>query len=307
MTGALLRPTANRRRQSSAASASNQAENAIKPGPPFALESVDVLGVNVSAVNMDLAVSLAERWVDAGQPGYVCVTGVHGVMEAQKDPEFHRILNCAAMNLPDGMPMTWVGRMHGFQFMDRVFGPDFMTAICRLSVERGFRNFFYGGQPGVAQLLSETLRSRFPGLQVVGTYTPPFRSLTREEENEVVAQVLQSRSHIVWVGLGTPKQERFMAQFVSRLQAPLLVGVGAAFDYHTGRIEDCSTWIKRAGLQWLHRLAQDPKRLWKRYLLNNPKFIWLITWQLAGVRLSGAESHIDPGDQLPDPNLRSDV
>jgi N-acetylglucosaminyldiphosphoundecaprenol N-acetyl-beta-D-mannosaminyltransferase len=191
--------------------------------------------------------------------------------------------------------------------MDRVFGPDFVTAICKLSVERGFRNFFYGGQPGVAQLLSETLRHRFPGLQVVGTYTPPFRSLTREEENQVVAQVLQSRPHIVWVGLGTPKQERFMAQFASRFQAPLLVGVGGAFDYHTDRIKDCSAWIKRAGLQWLHRLGQDPRRLWKRYLLNNPKFIWHVAWQLAGARFGGAGSHLDLGGQRPDPNLRSDV
>jgi len=254
------------------------------PGPQSIPGLVDVLGVNVSAVNMDVAVRLAENWIDAGQPGYICVTGVHGVMEAQKDPEFRRILNSAAMNLPDGMPMTWVGRMRGFRHMDRVFGPDFVNSLCRLSVEHGFRNFFYGGQPGVAQLLSENLKSRFPGLQVVGTCTPPFRSLTFEEEDELMARVLHLRPHILWVGLSTPKQERFMAQYSRRFQVPLMVGVGAAFDYHTGRIRDCSPWIKRAGLQWLHRLLQDPKRLWKRYLLNNPAFICQIVWQLAGVR-----------------------
>jgi len=261
-----------------------QREIASMPAPQSVPGIVDVLGVNVSAVNMDVAVSLAERWIDAGQPGYVCVTGVHGVMEAQKDPGFRRILNGAAMNLPDGMPMTWVGRLLGFRHIDRVFGPDFVTAVCRLSVERGLRNFFYGGQPGVAQLLSENLRSRFPGLQVVGSYTPPFRSLNPQEECELLAQVLQSRPHILWVGLSTPKQERFMAQYVRRFNVPLLVGVGAAFDYHTGRIRDCSPWIKRAGLQWLHRLMQDPKRLWKRYLLNNPAFIFRIIGQLAGQR-----------------------
>lgn len=255
-----------------------------RPDPEFSSDHADVLGVKVSVVNMNLAVSLTHQWIAAGLPGYICVTGVHGVMEAQRDPEFLHILNRAAINLPDGMPMTWVGRLQGFQNMDRVFGPDFMAAICRLSVERGYRNFLCGGKPGTAELLSEALQKKFPGLKIVGTFTPPFRSLRKEEEEELVVQVLQSKPHIVWVGLSTPKQERFMTQFVSRFQAPLLIGVGAAFDYHTGGIRDCSTWIKRAGLQWLHRLIQDPKRLWKRYLLNNPAFIWHILWQLAGFR-----------------------
>jgi N-acetylglucosaminyldiphosphoundecaprenol N-acetyl-beta-D-mannosaminyltransferase len=263
----------------------------LHPQPKFTLDSpfirdfANVLGVNVSAVNMGLAISFTQHWIDAGRSGYVCVTGVHGVMEAQTDPEFLNILNHAAINLPDGMPMTWVGRLQGFHQMDRVFGPDFMAAICRLSVERGYRNFFYGGQPGIAELLSETLSNRFPGLQVVGTFTPPFRPLTPQEEEEVVAQIIQCRPHIVWVGLSTPKQERFMAQFAGRLNVPLMVGVGAAFDFHTGQIRDCSSWIKRAGLQWLHRLIQDPKRLWKRYLINNPAFIWRIVLQFAGLHV----------------------
>jgi N-acetylglucosaminyldiphosphoundecaprenol N-acetyl-beta-D-mannosaminyltransferase len=136
----------------------------------------------------------------------------------------------------------------------------------------------------VAELLSETLQLKFPGLQVVGTYTPPFRSLTLEEEEEILTQVRESKPDILWVGLSTPKQERFMAHYVDRLQVPLLVGVGAAFDYHTGRIRDCSEWIKRAGLQWLHRLMQDPRRLWRRYLRNNPAFLWHIAWQISRLR-----------------------
>ncbi len=244
----------------------------------------DVLGVKVSAINLKLAVDLADEWIAAGSPGYVCLTGVHGVMEAQADLEFRRILNFACINTPDGMPMTWIGRLQGFRTMDRVFGPDFMTAMCRLSVERGYRNFLYGGKPGVAELLSETLQRRFPGLQVVGTYTPPFRELTPDEEEEIFAQLWESRPHILWVGLSTPKQERFMAQYVDRLQVPMLVGVGAAFDYHTGRIRDCSEWVKRAGLQWLHRLMQDPRHLWRRYLCNNPAFLWHIAWQISGLR-----------------------
>jgi N-acetylglucosaminyldiphosphoundecaprenol N-acetyl-beta-D-mannosaminyltransferase len=284
MTELLSTSIAERSDLLSASYAALQPQTRSACDPSLIPDFTNVLGVKVSAVNMDLAVSLTERWIDAGLPGYVCVTGVHGVMEAQHDPEFLRILNHATINLPDGMPMTWVGRLQGFRQMDRVFGPDFMAAICRLSLERGYRNFFYGGQHGVGDLLSETLSNRFPGLQVVGTFTPPFRPLTPHEEDEVAAQISQSRPHIVWVGLSTPKQERFMAQYASRFQVPLMVGVGAAFDYHTGQIRDCSSWIKRAGLQWLHRLIQDPKRLWRRYLINNPAFIWRIVLQFAGIR-----------------------
>lgn len=284
MTDLLSTSIADQRDISSASHAALQPQTPSACDPRLTPGCANVLGVSVSAVNMDLAVSLTEQWIDAGRSGYICVTGVHGVMEAQYDQEFLHILNHAAINLPDGMPMTWVGRLQGFQQMDRVFGPDFMAATCRLSVERGYRNFFYGGQPGVADLLSETLSNRFPGLQVVGTYTPPFRPLTPHEEEKVAAQILQSRPHIVWVGLSTPKQERFMAQYAGRFNVPLMVGVGAAFDFHTGQIRDCPSWIKRAGLQWLHRLIQDPKRLSKRYLINNPVFIWRIVLQFAGMR-----------------------
>jgi N-acetylglucosaminyldiphosphoundecaprenol N-acetyl-beta-D-mannosaminyltransferase len=254
------------------------------PGSPHGHECADVLGVKVSAINMSRAVDTADRWIRSGQSGYVCVTGVHGVMEAQKDHEFRKILNRAMMNTPDGMPMSWVGRLQGFDDMDRVFGPDFMSAMCHLSLERGFRHFLYGGKPGVAEKLKQALEKKFPGLQVVGTYTPPFRDLNPAEEDALLAQVCNSRPHILWVGLSTPKQERFMAQHVDRLQVPLLVGVGAAFDYHTGLIRDSSVWIKRAGLQWLHRLAQDPRRLWGRYLRNNPAFVWNIALQLLKLR-----------------------
>jgi N-acetylglucosaminyldiphosphoundecaprenol N-acetyl-beta-D-mannosaminyltransferase len=253
-------------------------------GSPYGHVCADVLGVKVSAINMSRAVDTADRWIRTGQSGYVCVTGVHGIMEAQRDQEFRKILNRAMMNTPDGMPMSWVGRLQGFGDMDRVFGPDFMAAMCRLSLERGFRHFLYGGKPGVAEKLKKALETKFPGLQVVGTYTPPFRDLNAAEEDALFGQLCNSRPHILWVGMSTPRQERFMAQHVDRLQVPLLVGVGAAFDYHTGVIRDCSVWMKRAGLQWLHRLAQDPERLWRRYLRNNPAFVWNIALQLLRLR-----------------------
>ena len=262
------------------------------------LPCANVLGVRVSAVDMTLAVDLSDQWLQSADGcGYICATGVHGVMEAHADLETRRILNRALINLPDGMPMTWVGHFQGFHNMDRVFGPDFMMAMCRLSVERGYRNFFYGGKPGVAALLSETLQRKIPGLQVVGTYTPPFRNLNSEEEKEVVALLRTTQPHIIWVGLSTPKQEQFMAQYVDLFQAPLMVGVGAAFDFHTGAIRDCSSWVKRCGLQWLHRLMQDPRHLWKRYLRNNPAFLWRIAGQLLRLQQYPSAPQVPPMGQ----------
>ncbi|QHN04987.1 WecB/TagA/CpsF family glycosyltransferase [Granulicella sp. WH15] len=250
------------------------------PDPTCNHAHANVLGVNVSAINMHSAVDLADRWIAGGLPGYICITGVHGVMEAQRDSTLRTILNRAVLNTPDGMPMSWVGHLQGFADMDRVYGPEFMASMCRLSRERGYRHFLYGGQPGVAEQLKQALEIKFSGILVVGTYTPPFRSLNPAEEADLLSQLHAAQPHILWVGLSTPKQERFMAQYVDRLGVPLLVGVGAAFDYHTGRLRDSPAWIQRAGLQWLHRLMQDPKRLWRRYLQNNPAFLWKITLQL---------------------------
>lgn len=250
----------------------------------FCHSHADVLGVRVSAINLQTAVRTADRWISEGHPGFVCVTSVHGIMQAQSDLAFRRILTRAVMTLPDGMPLTWVGRMQGFAEMDRVFGADFMMAMCRRAAERGYRIFLYGGEPGVAQVLSDSLQKAAPGLQVAGTYTPPFGPLNSDQEHELIEQVRASKPHILWVGISTPKQERFMAEYCERLQVPLMVGVGAAFDFNSGRIRDCAEWIKRAGLQWLHRMIQDPKRLWRRYLVNNSAFLWRITWQLLGIR-----------------------
>lgn len=167
--------------------------------------------------------------------------------------------------------------------MDRVYGPDLMERVCRLSSEKGYTHFLYGGGPGTAVRLKEALTGRFPGLKVVGTYTPPFRDLNEAEERELMQSVSKVKPDIFWVGLSTPKQERFMAQYLDKIEAKLMVGVGAAFDYHTGAIKDSPQWMKRAGLQWAHRLAQEPRRLTKRYLRNNPAFLWKIGLQFAGL------------------------
>jgi N-acetylglucosaminyldiphosphoundecaprenol N-acetyl-beta-D-mannosaminyltransferase len=254
----------------------------------------NVLGVGVHAINMQQAVSYL---IDAGcrrQKGYVCVTGVHGVMEAQTDEHFREILNSSLLTTPDGMPTVWVGKSTGHSEMGRVFGPDLMLNLCRESVSCGLKHFLYGGQPGVADELKRSLQERFPGLQIVGTYTPPFRQLNSEEQRQLAQQVKSVRPDIFWVGLSTPKQERFMAEYLPKLDASIMLGVGAAFDLHTGRMKDSPEWIKNAGLQWAHRLAQDPRRLWKRYFINNPKFIAAIAAQLIGIRRYSLPTDTEP-------------
>ena len=244
----------------------------------------NVLGVGVSAVDMQEAVSRSMQLLERGDKAYICVTGVHGVMEAQRDPTLRAIHNRAFLCVPDGMPTVWIGRLQGHRTMRRVYGPDFMSGMCRQSIALGYRHFLYGGKPGVTELLQERLEAHLPGLQICGTYTPPFRELTREEEHDLIIAIRAARPHILWVGLSTPKQERFMARMVDRLDTNLLVGVGAAFDIHAGLLADAPEWMKRCGLQWLHRLAMEPRRLARRYLVNNPSFLWNIALQLSGVK-----------------------
>jgi N-acetylglucosaminyldiphosphoundecaprenol N-acetyl-beta-D-mannosaminyltransferase len=251
--------------------------------PATAKSRANVLGVGVHAIDLTSAVSIIENAVRENAKGYVCVTSVHGVMEAQRDPEFRDILNRALLVTPDGMPTVWVGRVQGHAAMKRVFGPDMMLEVCRRSVDTGIRHFFYGGKPGIAVELAESLQRRFPGMAIAGTYTPPFRLLDSSEQRALQRHMEQSLPDIVWVGLSTPKQEKFMAANIRRLPCKIMIGVGAAFDIHTGHVKDAPQWIKGAGLQWAHRLCQEPRRLWKRYLVNNSGFLFRIAMQMGGI------------------------
>jgi N-acetylglucosaminyldiphosphoundecaprenol N-acetyl-beta-D-mannosaminyltransferase len=239
---------------------------------------VDVLGVNISAVDLNGAVEEVGRWFDDDERHYVCVTGVHGVMESQRDPELLAIHNASGLTTPDGMPMVWSGWFAGHRSMDRVYGPDLMLDVCAEAARRGWRCYFYGGKEGVADVLASRLEERFPGLKVAGCYSPPFRPLTAEEDEAIVDRINSSAADLVWVGLSTPKQERWMAEHVDRLDAVALLGVGAAFDFHAGEVRQAPRWVQRSGMEWLFRLGQEPKRLWRRYLYNNPRFL------LGGVR-----------------------
>jgi N-acetylglucosaminyldiphosphoundecaprenol N-acetyl-beta-D-mannosaminyltransferase len=245
---------------------------------------VNILGVGISAISMADAVHYSDTLLQNGSQGYICVTGVHGISEAQKDEKFRGILNSSFLTTPDGTPTVWLGRWQGHKKMTRVYGPDFMLELCRLSVERGYRHFLYGGKPGIAETLAERLCDRFAGLQIAGVYTPPFRALTCEEERDLHHQLVEARADILWCGISTPKQERFMAQYNGKLPVKLMVGVGAAFDINSGAIKDAPAWMKSAGLQWLYRMLKEPRRLAGRYLKNNPRFVLLASLQLAGIR-----------------------
>jgi N-acetylglucosaminyldiphosphoundecaprenol N-acetyl-beta-D-mannosaminyltransferase len=248
------------------------------------MNRVNVLGVGISALNLQSALAQIADAIRDRRKGYICVTGVHGVMEAQTDEGFRTILNKAFLCTPDGMPMVWVGKIRGQSDMRRVYGPDLMLDICAWSQANPCRHFFFGGAPGVADQLAEKLKERFPKLEVAGTFTPPFRPLNPDEENDLREKVRAARPDIFWVGLSTPKQEKFMAEYLPKLDATLMIGVGAAFDFLSGRVKQAPRWMQRTGLEWFYRLCSEPRRLAGRYFKNNPVFVAKIALQLAGLK-----------------------
>jgi len=247
-------------------------------------ERVNILGVRVSALNMAQALSIIDEWIARRQRHYVCVSGVHGLMESQRDEGLRRIHNGAGLVTPDGMPLVWLSRLHGRGHVERVYGPDLMLALCEHSLSKGYKHFFYGGGEGVPERLAHSLRRRFPGLRVAGGYSPPFRPLSGAEEEQIVEAIDEADPDVVWVGLSTPKQERWMAEHLGRLAAPVLIGVGTAFDFHSGLKKQAPRWMQRSGLEWLFRLATEPRRLGRRYLVNNPLFVLLVLQQAFGLK-----------------------
>jgi N-acetylglucosaminyldiphosphoundecaprenol N-acetyl-beta-D-mannosaminyltransferase len=234
---------------------------------------------------MQGAVARIESWIRSGAVGrYVCITGVHGVMEGLRDKSIRTIHNRADAVMPDGMPLTWLGWSRGQRAMDRVYGPALMLSLLEQSAAKGYTNYFYGGKPGVVETLESRMTQRFPGLKVVGRYSPPFRPLTAGEETSVVEDINRRKPDLLWIGLSTPKQEIRMASFQGRVSAGVMLGVGAAFDFHAGLVRQAPYWIQRSGCEWLFRLCMEPRRLAGRYLRNNPLFLFHLLLQTAGLR-----------------------
>ena len=250
-------------------------------------ERIDILGIAVSAINMGDAIAAIEQWIEQRTPHFVCIRDVHGVIASRKDPRLREIHDEAGLVTPDGMPLVWLSHWLGVTRVERVYGPDLMRAISARSPGRGYRHFYFGGAPGVADRLAAALVAANPGLNVVGTLCPPFRALTPEEDAEVIAQINAAAPDIVWVGLGSPKQEYWMASHTRLINAPVLIGVGAAFDFLAGTKRQAPTWMQRNGLEWLFRLCTEPRRLWRRYAYSVPQFIILVIGELIRRALPG--------------------
>jgi N-acetylglucosaminyldiphosphoundecaprenol N-acetyl-beta-D-mannosaminyltransferase len=244
---------------------------------------VNILGVCVSPIAMDDARRAIEAWVADRTRTYVTVTSAHVIMDAYRDPELRRIVNASGLTTPDGMAIVWILRWRGYRKVGRVYGPDLMLEVCRNGLERGYRHYLFGGEVGVAETLGRKLIERFPGLQVVGAWSPPFGPTSEQEDRASVERINAARPDVVWVGLGSPKQEGWMAAHVGKVAAPVIVGVGAAFDFLSGRKPQAPSWMQRIGLEWFFRLATEPRRLWPRYR-QYPRFALLALAQLAGLR-----------------------
>ena len=244
---------------------------------------VEVLGVGISALNLESAKQTILERLHRKEKGYICVTGVHGVIEAQDDSRFRRILNDSFLTTPDGMPMVWVSWLKKYHEVDRVYGPDLMLEMAEATLDGKFTHFLYGGRPGIAELLQKRLEERFPGIRIVGTYTPPFGPLSPEQNRELEKKFEILKPDITWVGLSTPKQERFMADYLPKLQTTVMCGVGAAFDFHSKVVKQAPRWIQRSGFEWLYRTIQEPRRLFWRYLKNNTRFLWRYALSCVGL------------------------
>jgi len=247
----------------------------LSNNPMQTIPSFSVLNVRVHAVQIPDVIDQVQQWILEGKRShFIAVTGMHGVTVAYENAQFRHILNTADLVVPDGMPLVWLGRRKGYPLKRRVYGPELMATFCQITGSR-YRHYLYGGMPGVADQLARVLSTKY-NTQVVGIYSPPFRPLTQTEQQEVVEHVRSARPDIIWVGISTPKQEQWMYEYRDLLPVPVLIGVGAAFDILSGRVSEAPRWMQENGLQWLHRLLSEPRRLWRRYLVGGSKFVWWV-------------------------------
>jgi len=263
----------------------NQAirQMSVSPGRSRTHNMFTVLGVRIDAVQIPDVVALMEHWIlDRDTCHFIAVTGMHGITEAQHDPWFKKILNFADLVVPDGMPLVWLGRRHGHPLKRRVYGPELMETFCSATGSM-YRHFLFGGMPGVAASLGKVLNEKYK-INVVGDYSPPFRSLSNEEDEEILAIIRAAKPDVLWVGLSTPKQERWMYEHRPKLHVPVVLGVGAAFNLVTGRSAQAPRWMRERGLEWSFRLLQEPRRLWRRYIIYGSEFVWNVALELLSLR-----------------------
>lgn len=242
-----------------------------------------MLGTRVHAIQIPQVVATLVHWIDAGRGcRFVAVTGMHGVTEARRHPAFRKVLETADLVVPDGMPLVWMGRRRGFDLPRRVYGPELLQTFCRVTGPR-YAHFFYGGGAGVAERLAQILHDAYR-IRVAGCYAPPFRALQPQEDEAVTQLICSSGADLLWIGLSTPRQENWMEEHRHRLRLPVMVGVGAAFDFLTDRVKQAPSWMRENGLEWLFRLLHEPRRLWRRYLIYGSDFLWNTSLELLGLK-----------------------
>jgi N-acetylglucosaminyldiphosphoundecaprenol N-acetyl-beta-D-mannosaminyltransferase len=257
---------------------------ATRPVPPLASE--EVLGIPLALTDYTRTLDWIDAAVAARQRAYICVAAVHTVMVAQEDPELRQAVLASDFTVPDGQPLVWAMNLLGQNLSSRVYGPDLMEKACRRAARTGQTFFLYGGRDAALETLRAELPRRYPGLRIVGARPGPFRALSSDEADAIAGELNAAAPDVIWVGLGVPLQEKFMLAMRERLLAPVLVGVGAAFDFHAGLKRQAPRSLQRLGLEWAFRLVQEPRRLWRRYLVYNPRFVLGFARQLLEHRRS---------------------
>jgi N-acetylglucosaminyldiphosphoundecaprenol N-acetyl-beta-D-mannosaminyltransferase len=245
----------------------------------------EVLGVSVSVINLTDAINILCQWINIKKNNFVCVTPVHALMECHRDKLIRNVYNQAGLVTPDGMAVVWILKLYGHKEVGRVYGPDLLLELCKTSLQTGYNHFFYGNTEFVLSNLKIKLEEKYPGIQIAGSISPPFRELSDQEDEEICKQISASGADILWVGLGSPKQELWMYNHQGKIDVPVMIGVGAAFDFLSGNKPQAPRWIQRSGLEWFYRFLQEPRRLWKRYLLGYPRFVVLIMIELFKKRI----------------------
>lgn len=240
------------------------------------MNQFDVLGVKISSTNLEHTSQTIEDWIQNKRKNYICIAPVSTVISCQEDEKYRSIINNAGMTTPDGMPLVWLGRAGGNRKIQRTYGPDLLLYFCNRSQQKRFRHYFYGGSKETMDALLINLKKKFPNLNIVGHYAPPLRGVQELESKEVLQQMNDAHPDVLWIGLGSPKQDYWMHQHREELDVPVMIGVGAAFDFIAGTKKQAPRWMQRSGLEWLFRLCLEPKRLWRRYLIGNSKFIYLL-------------------------------
>jgi N-acetylglucosaminyldiphosphoundecaprenol N-acetyl-beta-D-mannosaminyltransferase len=259
---------------------------APEPGALPAPHTVPLLGIPLALIDYDQTMDWIDAAVAERRRGYVCVAAVHTVMVCQEDPDLRQAVLSSSLTVPDGQPLVWAMNMLGHELSSRVYGPELMARYCERAAETGTRMFLYGGRnQGALVQLALNLRQRYPGIKIVGGYAPPFRDLEDDERAAVAEEINRSGADVVWAGIGVPKQEKWMAQMRDSLDAPVLIGVGAAFDFHAGLVPQAPNPLQAVGLEWAYRLAHEPRRLWRRYARYNPRFVTGFLRQYARHRL----------------------